>query len=107
MASNYFVCCNSHLVLCAATNVKLGNLLTGEPLSESDDIPTEGSPVYGAGPQPPTAATGGDGVAELENQACNLPPDLQVAPGTQPPTATTAGEDFSYLHLSFSYLVVF
>ena len=53
----------------------------------------EGNPVYGAGPQPPTAATGGGGVAELENQACNLPPDLQVAPGTQPPTATTVGED--------------
>ena len=78
-------------MLCAAANVKLENLLTGEPLS--DDIPMEGNPVYGAGPQPPTAATGGDGVAVLENQACSLPPDLQVAPGTQPPTATTVDED--------------
>ena len=31
----------------------------GEPLS--DDIPIERSPVYSAGPQSPTAATGGDG----------------------------------------------
>ena len=93
MACKYFVCCKSHLVLCAAASVKLENLLTGEPLSESDDIPMEGSPVYSAGPQPPTAATGGDGVAVLENQACSLPPDLQVAPGPQPPTAATVGED--------------
>ena len=55
------VCCKS--LLCyymqPSTNVKLDNLLTGEPLS--DDIPIERSPVYSAGPQSPTAATGGDG----------------------------------------------
>ena len=67
------------------------NLLTGEPLS--DDIPMERNPVYGAGPQSPTAATGGDGVVVLENQACSQPPDPQIVPGTQPPTATTVGGD--------------
>ena len=110
-------------MLCAAANVMLENLLTGEPLS--DDIPVERSPGYGAdshpptaatggdgvavsensaysrppdpqtapGPQAPTAATGGDGVAELENQACSRPPDPQTAPGLQAPTATTVGGD--------------
>ena len=76
-------------MLCVAANVKLENLLTGEPLSESDDIPTEGSPVYGAGPQPPTAATGGDGVVVLENPAYSLSTDLQRALVFQPPTAAT------------------
>ena len=78
-------------MLCAATNVMLENLLTEEPLS--DDNPMERSPVYGAGPQPPTAATGGDGVVVLENPACSRPPDPQIVPGTQPPTATTVGGD--------------
>ena len=81
----------SSCAMCSATNVKLENLLTGEPLS--DDIPMERNPVYGAGPQPPTGATGGDGVVVLENQACSRPPDPQTAPGPQPPTATTVGGD--------------
>ena len=74
-----------------ATNMKLENLLTGAP--PSDDIPVERNPVYGAGPQPPTAATGGDGVAVLENPAYSVPTDLQPPPGPQPPTATTVGGD--------------
>ena len=53
----------------------------------------ERSPVYSAGPQPPTAATGGDGVAVLENPAYSVPTDLQPPPGPQPPTATTDGGD--------------
>ena len=48
----------------------------------------ERNPVYGAGPQPPTAATGGDGVVVLENPAYSQPRDLQTVPDTQPPTAT-------------------
>ena len=40
--------------------------------------------------QPPTAATGGDGVVVLEN---SLPTDLQIAPGPQLPIATTVGGD--------------
>ena len=52
----------------------------------------ERNPVYGAGPQPPTAATGGDGVVVLENPAYSLPRDLQPPPGPQPPTATTGGD---------------
>ena len=67
------------------------NLLTGAP--PSNDIPMERSPVYSAGPQPPTAATAGDGVVVLENQACSQPPDPQIVPGTHPPTATTVGGD--------------
>ena len=51
----------------------------------------ERSPVYSAGPQPPTAATGGDGVAVSENPAYSRPPDPQTAPGPQAPTATTVG----------------
>ena len=74
-----------------ATNVKLENLLTGVP--PSDDIPVEKNPVYGAGLQPPTAATGGDGVVVLENPAYSVPTDLQPPPGSQPPTATTGGGD--------------
>ena len=35
------------------------HLSTGAP--PSDDIPVERNPVYGAGPQPPTAATVGGG----------------------------------------------
>ena len=53
----------------------------------------ERSPVYSAGPQPPTAATGGDGVAVLENPAYSLPLYPQTVPGTQAPTATTVGGD--------------
>ena len=52
----------------------------------------ERNPVYGAGPQPPTATTGGDGVVVLENPAYSVPRDPHTAPGTQPPTATV-GED--------------
>ena len=78
-------------MLCAAANVMLENLLTGEPLS--DDIPMERSLGYGADSQPPTAANDGDGLAVLENQACSRPPDSQTAPGPQPPTATTVGGD--------------
>ena len=63
-------------------NMKLENLLTGAP--PSDDIPVERNPVYGAGPQPPTAATGGDGVVVLENPAYSVPTDLQPPPGPQP-----------------------
>ena len=65
------------------------NLLTGAPLS--DDIPMERNPVYGAGPQPITAVTGGDGVVVLENPAYSMPTDLQPASGTLLPTATTDG----------------
>ena len=65
--------------------------MTGAPTS--DDIPVERNPVCGAGPQPPTATTGGDGVAVLENQAYSVPRDLQPPPGPQPPTATTVGGD--------------
>ena len=53
----------------------------------------ERNPVYGAGPQPPTAATGGDGVVVLENPAYSVPTDLQPPPGHQSPTATTVGGD--------------
>ena len=49
--------------------------------------------MYGTGPQPPTAATGGDGVVVLENPAYSVPRDLQPPPGPQPPTATTVGGD--------------
>ena len=48
--------------------------------------------MYGAGSQPPTAATGGDGVVVLENPAYSVPRDLQTAPDTQPPTATTGAD---------------
>ena len=65
------------------------HLSTGAP--PSDDIPMERNPVYGAGPQPPTAATGGDGVVVSENPAYSVPTDLQPPPGPQPPTATTGG----------------
>ena len=74
-----------------ATNVKLENLLTGAP--PSDDIPMERNPVYGVGPQPPTAATGGDGVVVLENPAYSVPTDLQPPPGSQPSITTTGGGD--------------
>ena len=57
----------------------------------SDDIPVERNPVYGAGQQPPTAATGGDGVVVLENPAYSVPTDFQPPPGPQPPTAATVG----------------
>ena len=81
----------SSCAMCSATNVMVENLLTEEPLS--DDIPMERSPGYSAGTQPPTAATGGDGVIVLENQAYSRPPDPQIVPGTQPPTAATVGGD--------------
>ena len=58
-----------------------------------DDIPVERNPVYGAGLQPPTAATGDDGVVVLENPAYSVPTDLQPPPGPQSPTATTVGGD--------------
>ena len=74
----------------AAANMTLENLLTGEP--SLDDILMERNPVYGAGSQPPTAATGGDGVVVLENPAYSVPRDLQTAPDTQPPTATTGAD---------------
>ena len=67
--------------------MQLENLLTGVP--PSDDIPVERNPVYGAGLQPPTAATGGDGVVVLENPAYNLSTNLQPALVSQPPTAAT------------------
>ena len=72
-------------------NMKLENLLTGAP--SNDDIPVERNPVYGAGPQSPTTATGGDGVVVLENPAYSVPTDLQPPPGSQPPTAATVGGD--------------
>ena len=52
----------------------------------------ERNPVYGVGPQPPTAATGGDGLVVLENPAYSLPRDPHIAPDTQPPTATTGAD---------------
>ena len=52
----------------------------------------ERNPVYGAGPQPPTAVTGGDGVVVLENPAYSVPRDLQTALDTQPPTTTTGAD---------------
>ena len=64
--------------------------LTGAP--PSDDIPVERSPVYSAGPEPPTAAPGGDGVAVLESSAYSLSTDLQPALVSQPRTAATDGE---------------
>ena len=67
------------------------HLSTGAP--PDDDIPVERNPVYGAGLQSPTAATGGDGVVVLENPAYSVPTDLQPPPGPQPPTATTGGGD--------------
>ena len=70
-------------------NMKLENLLIGAP--SNDDIPVERNPVYGAGLQPPTVATGGDGVVVLENPAYSVPTDLQPPPGPQPPTAATVG----------------
>ena len=70
--------------------MQLENLLTGAPPSE--DIPMERNPVYGAGPQPPTAATGGNGILGLESSAYSLSTDLQRAPVSQPPTAATDGE---------------
>ena len=48
--------------------------------------------MYGAGPQPPTAATGGDGVVVLENPAYSVLTDLQPAVVSQPPTAATDGD---------------
>ena len=65
----------------------------------------ERNPVYGAGPQSPTAATGGDGVVVLENPAYSLPTDLQLAPGTQLPATTIGGDgqqnnDGDYDHLA-------
>ena len=77
-------------------SIKLENLLTGAP--PSNVIPMERNPVYGAGPQPPTAATGGDGVVTLENPAYSLPTDLQLPPGPQPPTATTVCGDGQQNH---------
>ena len=74
----------------AAVNMRLENLLTREP--SLDGILMERNPVYGAGPQPPTAATGGDGVVVLENPAYSVPRDLQTVPDTQPPTATTRAD---------------
>ena len=74
-----------------ATNMRLENLLTGAP--PSDDILVERNPVYGAGQQPPTAATDDDGVVVLENSAYSVPTDLQPPPGPQPPTATSVGGD--------------
>ena len=71
----------------AAANMTLENLLTGEP--SLDDILMERNPVYGPGPQPPTSATGGDGLVVLENPAYSLPRDPHTVPGTQPPTAVT------------------
>ena len=73
-----------------AANITPENLLTGEP--SLDDILMERNPVYGAGPQPPTSATGGDGVVVLENPAYSVPRDLQPAPDTQSPTATTGAD---------------
>ena len=58
----------------------------------SDDIPVERNPVYGAGVQPPTAATGGDGIVVLENQAYSLSTNLQPAVVSQPLTAATDGD---------------
>ena len=52
----------------------------------------ERNPVYGAGPQSPTATTSGDGLVVLENPAYSLPRDPHSAPGTQPPTATAGGD---------------
>ena len=52
----------------------------------------ERNPVYGAGPQPPTATTGGNGLVVLENPAYSLPKDPHTAPGTQPPTTTVGGD---------------
>ena len=49
--------------------------------------------MYGAGLQPPTVATCGDGVVVLENSAYSVPTDLQLPPGPQPSTATTGGGD--------------
>ena len=69
----------------------LEKLSTGKTLS--DDILIKRNPVYSAGPQPPTAATGDDGVVVLENPAYSVPTDLQPPPGPQPPTATTDGGD--------------
>ena len=71
--------------------IAVKNLITGAP--PDHDILVERNPVYGAGPQPPTAATSGDGVVVLENPAYNVPRDLQPPPGPQPPTATTVGGD--------------
>ena len=48
--------------------------------------------MYGAGPQPPTATTNGDGLVVLENPAYSVPRDLQTVPDTQPPTATTGAD---------------
>ena len=67
------------------------HLSTGAP--SNDDIPVERNPVYSAGLQPPTAATGGDGVVVLENPAYSVPTDLQPPPGPQPPTAATDDEE--------------
>ena len=52
----------------------------------------ERNPVYGAGPQPPTATTNGDGLVVLENPAYSVPRDPHTAPGTHPPTATVGGD---------------
>ena len=48
--------------------------------------------MYGAGPQPPTATTSGDGLVVLENPAYSLPRDPHTAPDTHPPTATVGGD---------------
>ena len=48
--------------------------------------------MYGAGAQPPTAATGGDGIVVLENQAYSVSTNLQPALVSQPPTAATDGD---------------
>ena len=66
------------------------NLLTGAP--PSDDIRMERNPVYGAGPKPPTAATGGDGIVVLDNSVYSLSTDLPPALVSQPPTAATDGD---------------
>ena len=59
------------------TNMKLENLLTGEP--PSGEIPVERNPVYG----------GGDGVVTLKNPAYSLPTGLQPASVSQPLSAAT------------------
>ena len=71
----------------------LEKLSTGKTLS--DDILIKRNPVYSAGLQSPTAATGGDGVVVLENPAYSVPTDLQPPPGPQPPTAATEEEQTS------------
>ena len=62
--------------------------------------------MYGAGLQPPTVATGGDGVVVLENPAYSVPTDLQPLPGSQPPTAITVdGMDKRTMMESMNHLI--